>query len=139
MHRLAEATKQADRLGHEHRRIHPLARNIAQTPGNAAIAQQKKIIEVAGNLKRRQIQPVHGEIGGWLGRQKIALNLARQIEFALHALLLDQRLGHLRVMHGQRNHPSQYLQELLVGQIEQPVTLALVDHLQRPEHDPLDA
>ena len=138
MHRLAQAAEQADRLGHQHRRVHSLARHVAKTPGDAPVGEREEIVEVTGDFERRKIDPLHRESRLGLSRQQRALDFAGKIEFAPHALLLEQRFGHLRVMHGERNHAGEDLQELLVGEVEETVSLALVDHFEGTEQAPLD-
>ena len=135
---LAKAAEEADRLGHQHGCVHALAGNVPQPPRNATIGQGKEIVEIAGDFAGRVVEPAHREAAIAGVGQQAALDLARQIQLAANALLLDQCFGHLRVADRQRYHAGQCLQQLLVVVAEQPVARALVDHFQRPEAARLD-
>ena len=77
--------------------------------------------------------------------QQVALDLAGEIEFALHPFLFDERGGHVGVVHGQGDHAGQRLQEIAVGvgkeaarRVEFRPRLAFVDGLQGAQEFPFD-
>ena len=79
---------------------------------DAAVGELEIVVEVAGNLVRRQIHAEHGKsAAAALGQQRF-LHFARQIELALDALLLDQIVGHACVVdrkRGRRGEEAQHL------------------------------
>jgi hypothetical protein len=129
---LADPAQQGGRAHHQQRRIQSLAGNIANDKTDAAIGQVEIIVEVARDLVRRQVHAEQGKtVTATLGQQRF-LHAPGEVEFALHARLLDQLVCHARIVDGQRSRCGHQAQDLGILGAEGAAT-AFVDHLKRAD------
>ncbi len=125
---LAGPAQQARGADHQQRRVEALAGDVADDEADAPVRQLEVIVEIARDLVRRQVHAEHREhAAAALGQQRF-LQLAREIELALHALLLDQLVGHARVVDRERGRRRDQAQHLGVFGVER-VAVAAVDEL----------
>ena len=129
---LAEAAKQAGRLGHEQGGVDSLARDVAEGEGNPPVGQGEEIVEVAGYLPDWPVQSVHRKPVRLGARQQTALDLGGQVQLALGDLLTHQFLGHAGIGNGERGRIRHGLEEVGVA-LPERAARALVDDLDGAE------
>jgi hypothetical protein len=76
---------------------------------------------------------VHRELPRPHRGQQALLDLAGELELLAHAFLLDQLGRHAGVVDGERGGRSHGGRELHVGEVEEPVSAALVEQLERAQ------
>ena len=129
---LADPAQQRGDANHQQGRIEALARDIADEEADAPVGQIEVVVEIAGNLVCRQVHPEQRETVATALRQQRFLHAPGEVEFALHARLLDQFIGHARIVDGQRGRRRDQAQDLgIVG--GERTTAALVDHFERAD------
>src|SRR5205823_6258020 len=102
--------------GHEERGARALARHVAERDDEATVVAEYEVVVVAADLVRGEADALKLEArdGGRRGRQEALLNLARQLQLALEALLFEALCEEPRVLDADGGDRAERRQNLQV-------------------------